>query len=103
MISPFSACRSSTQPGMALCHAPVAIPLRSPLMQIKKGYAVVWNDLALSVADGSDTWTVRVHAVAGGRLLYEAHRSSLAEAKAAGVEFAMFRLGGATLANSPEK
>jgi hypothetical protein len=78
-------------------------PLRSPLTQIKKRYAVHWNDMALSVENDSDCWTVRVQALADVRTLYKAHRSTVDAAKVAGIEFAMFRLGGATLTGSPER
>jgi len=59
--------------------------------------------MALSVAHESDGWAVRVQALGGAGTLYQAQRSSVAAAKVAGVEFAMFHVGVETLADTPEK
>jgi hypothetical protein len=102
-MSPIPTNRSLMPNATHLCPAPAVGPLRSLLTQIKKRYAADWNDMALSVENDSGCWTVRVQALAGVRTLYQAQRSTIEAAKVAGIEFAMFRLGGATLADSPEK
>jgi hypothetical protein len=77
--------------------------LFNPLTQITKGYAVQWNELALSIEGHQHYWTFRVKGPGNARLLYEGHRGNVEAAKIAAIEFAMARVNGKISHDNPEK
>jgi len=84
------------------CGARVTALPQPSLTQIRKIYAIEWHGLALSVETGVDCWMVHVRVPGDSKMLYEAHRGTLAAAKAAGLEFAIFHDGDST-PGSPER
>ena len=85
---------------MAPCTQ-LASVVQRPLIQIHNGFRTAWCDLQLSVETGEEGWTARVRQ--NGRALYTAQRSSQKAARTAAVEFATFRLAGATCWESLER
>ena len=75
--------------------------VQRPLIQIHSGSRTAWCDLLLSVETGAEGWTAKVRD--HGRTLYSAQRSSRNAARAAAVEFALFRVAGGTSCESPER
>ncbi|MEI9971912.1 MAG: hypothetical protein WDO73_07540 [Ignavibacteriota bacterium] len=69
----------------------------APLFQIRRGYRVRWNDLAISVETDSNGWSLRIQDAAKHDL-YLAHRMGRQAAQVAAAEYAIFRtLGPASL------
>ena len=81
--------------------AQLATVVQPPLIQIHSGFRAAWCGLQLSVETGAEGWTARVQQ--NGRALYTAQRSSLSAAKTAAVEFATFRVAGASCWESLER
>jgi hypothetical protein len=89
---------------MSRCAAACGGPqLPPPLTQIRKSYSAPCNDLSLSIESESAGWTVRIQRLSDRKILYHGQRGTIAAAKAAGIEFAMFHAGGATLQAGPDK
>lgn|SRR6478672_7558738 len=84
--------------GSSLCASRLFAP---QLTRIETRWAVEWNNLRITVSDGASSCTVRVQASDNDKILYNAHRSTVAGAKLAGVEFAIFHTGSASF-QSPE-
>src|SRR5262249_7760436 len=81
-------------PCVAACGRPQLPP---SLIQIRKNYAAQWNDLSLCIESEPAGWMLRIQRASDRKDLYQAERGTIAAAKAAGIEFAMFHAGGATL------
>ena len=75
---------------------------RAELVQLRRGYKALWNDLVLTVESGKDGWMASVGDRASGKRLYRAQRLNALCAKAAAAEFAMFQAPGAAGLQYPE-
>lgn len=83
---------------MAACGLSFAPPA-GLLIQIRHGYAADSNGVQLLIESDAEGWRAEVRD-ANGRLLHSAHRCSVAAAKVAAAEFAVFETGSGS--GSPE-
>jgi len=71
--------------------------------QIRRGFHARWRDLAFFVEGETARWTLRVHRAEDSRPLYTAERCGIGAARAAAVEFGIFReLGPASAVNASQ-
>jgi hypothetical protein len=59
--------------------------------QIRRGYRARWRDLAFFVEGAAHQWTLRVHRAEDNLPLYTGARCGIGAARAAAVEFGVFR------------
>jgi hypothetical protein len=87
----------------SIFYSPVHAGASTALPGMSRRYAATWHSLRLTVDEGLNSCTIRVHYFGALRPLYEVECTNLEQAKAAGITFLTSHVNGVMFRHSRER